>query len=121
MGREMLQMLPHFGYPVELEDISKNIVVDKFKETFGKTSLMDGFNQLYWNDKDYTNFLKKTLSGSIIRREYDDYVNYLSIDCIPQAVAWTGEMALMHMKLLEGNRKTQEGNVAQRGGKELLG
>ena len=118
MGRETLQMLPYLGYPVELEDIGKQTVVNKFNEIFGKTTLINGFDYLHWQDNDYTNFLKETLNGSVRQAEYEDYVGYLSDECVSQAVAWTGELSLMYMKLLEGNLRHQEGSLIQHRNKE---
>ena len=121
MGRETLQVFSYLGYSTGLKDINKKTVIDKFKKVFSGTSLMDGFDCLNGQDEAYTIFLKKTLGGFVRQKEYDDYVNDLSEKCVPEAINWASKISLMHLKLIEGNNKSQEGNVLLRRGKESLG
>lgn len=119
MGRESLQILPYFGHPLELEDIGKQTVVNKFREVFSGTALINGFNYLYDQDKVYSRLLMRAINGLVQKKEYDYIVNNLSEQCVIEAISWVDEICLMRTKLLEGNRRSPEGSVFYRN-KELF-
>lgn len=113
LGRRTLQILPHFAYPVKMDDDGKQNVIRLFRETFKRTNLVSGFDSLLAQDEDYTKYLKETLQycGPLDQRGYEAKLNELN-KCIPQALAWTGEMARICLRLIEGNNRRPEGNTS---------
>ena len=121
VGRRTLQVLPQLGYPIEIEDDSKQTIIHVFQETFKNTILMPGFNFLLDKDEEYTLFLKEAVTGNVLQEEYEHAVSYLAEQCIPQAITWTSEISLIYMNLLEGSQRFQEGSATLRRGKESFG
>lgn len=121
LGRRMLQILPHLGYPLEMEDDDKKTVIKHFQETFGKTPLVNGFDVLLQHDKNYTLYLIEALEEGMTQRDYETRVDALAQECIPQAIAWTSDMSRVYLRLFEGNRIDREAIITLRRGKETLG
>lgn len=118
VGRRTLQVLPYFGYPMELQDDGKQEVIRRFRETFGGTSLQSGFDSLLEQDRDYTAFLREAIQGRVDMYEYEARLQSMIRDCIPQAITWTSDISLMYSDLLEGNARHKEGNSHYSMGKE---
>jgi hypothetical protein len=110
VGREILQMLPHLGYPLDLKDISKRSVVNKFNEIFGGTNLVDEFNILFTRDQEYAVFLNEAILGRVTKSKYQKYVKRLFTDSVPMACRWVNKMDLTEQKLIERHAQTNEGD-----------
>jgi hypothetical protein len=108
VGREILQMLPHLGFNLELKDIGKRSVINKFNEIFGGTDLIDEFNNLHARDQAYTEFLDDAFLGKVTKHEYQEHVNTLFKECVPMACRWVNKMDLTERRLIEGDTKTKE-------------
>lgn len=122
LGRRTLQALPFLGYPLEMADDGKQNVIKLFQEIFGRTALVSGFNILLSHDKNYTSYLQDALQGVMTKLDYQTKVNSLIQECIPQAIAWTSEMSLTYVNLLERNRRLPEGSATSpHGSKESFG
>lgn len=100
VGRRTLQTLSILGYPLEIEDDSKQSITRIFKETFNETDLLSGFMYLGKQDRSYTDYLMEALQGRIGQREYEARLRLLSQACIPSAIDWVSKISLFYSDLL---------------------
>lgn len=112
-GRRTLQALNKLGaINKTLVEDAKPQVTMLFREVFGNTTIVDGFNVLLQQDTEYTQLLRGALSGNVSRAEYDRELNNLTNTAIPTALRWESEIATVYGRLLEGGKASLEGNVS---------
>jgi|GEM_PF-2272689 len=89
IGRKALQVVAEtYDSPeTPIRSVDKKLVVLQARELFGKYDLVDGFDQLLANDRNYNEILEQALRGDIDQTEYEDFIRDLH-NRLPDAIGW---------------------------------